>query len=221
LFEITRERKPSIIFFDELDTLCSSPNDPDNDREAYQCIKKELFVQMLDTEGLVIVAATNRPWMLEGNVRRRFEKRIFIGLPDASSRGRLLQIHLGNAPHNITSQQMKELEERTDGYSRCDLIGVVKEARMQPVRAVQSATHFKRVSGPSRDNPAVVVNDLLTPCSPGDPQAIETNWTEVGGAKLKEPVITLNDFLIALQSIRATVTSSELDKFNKWREDFG
>lgn len=86
---------------------------------------------------------------------------------------------------------------------------------MQPVRKVQSATHFKRVNiclgfilqcnmlqwtncffsykvrGASRIDENMVVDDLLTPCSPGDPGAIEMTWMEVPGEKLLEPVVCM------------------------------
>jgi vacuolar protein-sorting-associated protein 4 len=45
------------------------------------------------------------------------------------------------------------------------------------------------VSGPSRSDPSVTVYDLLTPCSPGDPQATEMTWVEVPSEKLLEPVV--------------------------------
>ena len=48
---------------------------------------------------------------------------------------------------------------------------------------------FLKVRGPSRDDPNVIVDDLLTPCSPGAPGAIEMNWTQVPGEKLLEPVV--------------------------------
>lgn len=47
-----------------------------------------------------------------------------------------------------------------------------------------------QVRGPSRDDPDKIVDDLLTPCSPGAPGAIEMTWTEVDGNKLLEPVVT-------------------------------
>ncbi|KAI5612563.1 vacuolar protein sorting-associated protein 4B, partial [Silurus asotus] len=47
------------------------------------------------------------------------------------------------------------------------------------------------VRGPSRDDPKVILDDLLTPCSPGDPQAIEMTWMEVPGDKLLEPVVSM------------------------------
>ena len=54
---------------------------------------------------------------------------------------------------------------------------------MQPLRKVQAATHFKKVSGPSPTDTNVIGNDLLTPCSSGCSGAIETNrnWTDVPG----------------------------------------
>lgn len=62
---------------------------------------------------------------------------------------------------------------------------------MQPVRKVQTATHFKKVSGKSPTNPNLIVDDLLTPCSPGEPGAIEMTWMEVPSDKLFEPPVTL------------------------------
>ena len=48
-----------------------------------------------------------------------------------------------------------------------------------------------KVRGPSRDDPNVIVDDLLTPCSPGAPGAIEMNWTLVDGNKLLEPIVSM------------------------------
>lgn len=62
---------------------------------------------------------------------------------------------------------------------------------MQPVRKVQTATHFRRVRGPSHTDPNIIVDDLLTPCSPGCPGAIEMTWMDVEGDKLFEPPVTM------------------------------
>lgn len=62
---------------------------------------------------------------------------------------------------------------------------------MQPVRKVQTATHFKHISGPSRSDPNVIVHDYLTPCSPGCEGAMEMTWNDVPGDKLYEPAVTL------------------------------
>lgn len=45
--------------------------------------------------------------------------------------------------------------------------------------------------GPSRSDPNIIVDDLLTPCSPGQPGAIEMSWVDVPGDKLLEPIVTM------------------------------
>jgi vacuolar protein-sorting-associated protein 4 len=57
----------------------------------------------------------------------------------------MFQIHLGKTPNRLTPEQFKHLGDTTDGYSGADISILVREAMMQPVRAVQSATHFKKV----------------------------------------------------------------------------
>lgn len=65
---------------------------------------------------------------------------------------------------------------------------------MQPVRKVQTATHFKRISGPSRSDPNVIVHDLLTPCSPGSPGAAEMSFMDVPSDKLLEPPVSMVNY---------------------------
>lgn len=86
-------------------------------------------------------------------------------------------------------------------FSGADISIAVRDALMQPVRKVQTATHFKKVSGNSREDPNVIVDDLFTPCSPGDYGAIEMTWESIPGNKLFEPVISM----VSLLSHRAIV----------------
>lgn len=72
---------------------------------------------------------------------------------------------------------------------------------MQPVRKVQTATHFKRIKGPSPENPNTIVDDLLIPCSPGDPGAIEMSWMDVPSDKLAEPAVTLVKISLQLKTL--------------------
>jgi len=85
LFIIARENKPSIIFIDEIDALCSSRNDGES--ESSRRIKSEFLVQMNGVgnsmDGVLVLAATNMPWVIDLGIRRRFEKRIYIALPDS------------------------------------------------------------------------------------------------------------------------------------------
>lgn len=54
-----------------------------------------------------------------------------------------------------------------------------------------SVFDLNKVRGPARTDPNTIIDDLLTPCSPGDPNAIEMTWMEVPGEKLLEPVVSM------------------------------
>lgn len=224
LFEMAREQKPSIIFIDEVDSLTSSRSD--NESESARRIKTEFLVQMQgvgnDNDGVLVLGATNIPWVLDAAIRRRFEKRIYIDLPEANARTNMFKLNLGQeTAHSLTEENFRELGQRTEGYSGADVALVVRDALMQPVRKVQTATHFKKVSGPSRDDPNKIVHDLLEPCSPGDRGAVEMTWVQVPGEKLKEPLVSFQDMLRSLATQRPTVNAEDLKKLEDFRNDFG
>lgn len=223
LFESARDKKPAIIFIDEVDSLCSSRSDSEND--ATRRIKTEFLVQMqgvgVDNEGILVLGATNIPWGLDSAIRRRFEKRIYIPLPELAARRKMFELHIGNTPTNLSPQDYHTLSLKTDGYSGADIGIVVREALMMPIRKVQSATHFKHARGPSPTDPDVIMDDLLTPCGPREPGAVEMSWMEVPGDKLLEPSVTLSDFLKSLQNTRPTVNNDDLKRFEDFTADFG
>ena len=117
LFELARQHKPSIIFIDEIDSMCSSRSD--NESEAARRIKTEFLLQMQgvreDSTGVLVLGATNTPWTLDSAIRRRFEKRIYIPLPDEMARNVMFKIHLGDTKHMLTEANFKELALKTDG----------------------------------------------------------------------------------------------------------
>uniref|UniRef100_A0A8D2QPM9 vesicle-fusing ATPase n=1 Tax=Zosterops lateralis melanops TaxID=1220523 RepID=A0A8D2QPM9_ZOSLA len=199
LFQLARENKPSIIFIDEIDSLCGSRSE--NESEAARRIKTEFLVQMQVP-------------------LHEFLKRIYIPLPEDHARAAMFKLHLGSTPNVLEESDYRELGKRTDGYSGADISIIVRDALMQPVRKVQSASHFKKVRGPSLSNPNTMV-DLYTPCSPGDPEAIEMTWMEVPSDKLLEPKVSMGDMLRSLASTKPTVNEQDLEKLKKFTEDFG
>ena len=102
----------------------------------------EIFFLRLN---LLLSGATNIPWVLDAAIRRRFEKRIYIPLPEANARSHVFKINMGDTKNSISESNFQELGQMTDGYSGADISLVVRDALMQPVRRVQTATHFKQV----------------------------------------------------------------------------
>ncbi|XP_042903156.2 vacuolar protein sorting-associated protein 4-like isoform X2 [Parasteatoda tepidariorum] len=223
LFEMGRQQKPSIIFIDEIDSLCSSRSD--NESESARRIKTEFLVQMqgvgTDNDGILVLGATNIPWVLDAAIRRRFEKRIYIPLPEEMARTAIFKLNIGDTPNELNEDDFKTLGKETEGFSGADISVLVRDALMQPVRKVQTATHFRKVRGYSRTDPTVEVDDLLEPCSPGARGAIEMSWVAVPGDKLKEPKITMADMKKSLSQAKPTVNEADLIKLKQFMDDFG
>jgi len=73
----------------------------------------------------------------------RFEKRIYIPLPEAPARADMFRLAIGETPHELSQRDFQELGKMTPGYSGADINILVRDALMQPVRRVQTATHFR------------------------------------------------------------------------------
>lgn len=61
----------------------------------------------------------------------------------------------------------------------------------------------------------------VTPCSPGDPEAIEMTWEAVASEELLEPSVEKKDFLRAIKSSRPTVSDVDLKRNEEWTKEFG
>ncbi|KIR98697.1 vacuolar protein-sorting-associated protein 4 [Cryptococcus deuterogattii 2001/935-1] len=215
----------------------------EGESEASRRIKTEFLVQMNgvgnEETGVLVLGATNIPWQLDPAIKRRFEKRIYIPLPDIQARRRMFEINIGSTPHGLTPADFTHLAEQTDGYSGSDIAVIVRDALMQPVRKVLSATHFKEVNKllffpffyqlrilmcirtqvevDTPEGPQI----KLTPCSPGAPSAIEKTWTDIESSELLEPLLGLKDFEKAITVNRPTVSTKDIEKHIQFTNESG
>jgi vacuolar protein-sorting-associated protein 4 len=234
LFELARESTPAIIFIDEIDSLCGSRSDGEND--ATRRIKTEFLVQMQgvgkDSTGVLVLGATNIPWGLDSAIRRRFEKRVYIPLPDAPARAAMFKIHLGDTPSTLVESDYEELAKAADGFSGSDISVMVREALMAPVRKCQEAKFFKRDEA-DKYHPVMAYPpctycppDLTdSPAARGVPcsrcGAMRMSLMEVPGEKLEVPKLTMDDFRSIVGKAKTSVSVEELGRFEEWTATFG
>lgn len=219
LFNMARDNRPSIIFIDEIDALCGPRGEGES--EASRRIKTELLVQMdgvgRDSKGVLILGATNIPWQLDAAIRRRFQRRVHISLPDLPARTKMFELAVGTTPCELKNEDFRTLAKLSEGYSGSDISIAVQDALMQPVRKIQTATHYRKVmvdvDGEQKER--------LTPCSPGQEGAIEMSWTDIETDQLLEPPLLVKDFIKAIKGARPTVSKEDLDRNADWTKEFG
>eukprot|EP01062_Namystynia_karyoxenos_P047870 TRINITY_DN3626_c0_g3_i1.p1 TRINITY_DN3626_c0_g3~~TRINITY_DN3626_c0_g3_i1.p1 ORF type:complete len:471 (+),score=167.35 TRINITY_DN3626_c0_g3_i1:98-1414(+) len=227
LFRMARERKPAIIFVDEVDSMCSARGAGDNDSTSR--VKTEFLVQMQgvghDDTGVLVLAATNLPHQLDAAIRRRFERRIEIPLPDCQARSAMFKLHIGKTPHSLKEEDFDYLGRKAEGYSGSDISVLVRQALFEPVRTLQTAQHFKEVDGPDPNDPeSGKTVKRLVPCAPGDPDPSkrETTLLTIKNPELVlPPVVGLDDFEKAFRSARPSVSQDDLAEIQKFTKDFG
>ncbi|KII60990.1 Vacuolar protein sorting-associated protein 4B [Thelohanellus kitauei] len=225
VFELARENKPAIIFIDEIDSLCSARSE--NENESARRIKTEFLVQMDgfgqggNNEKILVLGATNMPHVLDSGMRRRFEKRIYIPLPDEDARVVLFQKAVGNTPNQLTYHDYVKYAKMTEGYSGADISIVVRDALMEPLRLVETATHFKKTSGPVHDKPNVYANDFYTPCLPSDKDGVEMNWKNIPENRLMVAPVSDRHILKAISKTRPTVSQEDIVKLEQFNREFG
>ena len=195
-FEKARENAPSIIFFDEIDSIAGTRND---DGDAENRIVGQLLTLMdgLDSRGeVIVIGATNRVDSIDPALRRggRFDREIQIGVPDMDGRREILEVHTRGMPL-ADDVNIDKIASRTHGFVGADLDGVVTEAAMAAIRrrptdAAERAEWSKR--------PSVTRADFDTALAAVEPSAMReyvaespnTDFDDVGGLEDAKQVLT-------------------------------
>lgn len=216
LFDMARANKPAVIFLDEIDSLLSARGDGEN--ESSRRIKTEFLIQMQgvghDDTGILVLGATNIPWDLDPAVRRRFQKKIYVSLPEQEARLKMFYMNLGNTPHTLTENDFKEFSQLTDNYSGSDIATLTQDAIYEPLRKCQQAKFFKKVY--------VNNSTKIIPCSPSDAGAFRLTISEITEPEsLIAPDVGRDDFMRALSKIRPTVSANDLIRQEEFTKEFG
>ena len=126
-FRDARETKPSIIFFDEIDAIAGKRGSNDGSVRIVNQLLTEID-GMDSLDGVMVIAATNRPESLDSALMRsgRFDTKIYIPLPDKASIKALLEGSLEPIPY---SADLDVLSEKLDGYTCADIVAIANKAK--------------------------------------------------------------------------------------------
>ena len=169
---------------DGISTTSSSDNNTNDTKPSTNSEGKAKIV--------TVMAATNRPWDLDEALRRRFEKRIYIPLPNEKGRNELFKINLKNIKL-LNDINFDELVKRTEGYSGHDISNLCREAAFMPMRRnMELNQNFK-------------IEELV-------------NNEEF--KKNLDTGISMKDLLQAITNISKSVSKKDLDVYEKWTNEF-
>ena len=212
LFEMARFYAPSTIFIDEVDSVGTKRTDGEN--EASKKVLAEMLVQMDGISELnsgekdnqtkngngetkpkfvMVLGATNMPWDLDDALRRRFEKRIYIPLPN--KQGREQMFHINFKGIKLSSDvNIDTLVQKTEGYSGHDISNVCREASMMNMRR-KLMSENGTMNLLKMENKEHILNYLEAP-------------------------VSQSDILMAIKNISKSVGGNDVKKFEEWTKMF-
>jgi len=137
IFRKARMAAPSIIFFDEFDSLVPSRGAGGDSRVTERVISQLLteIDGLLTLQNVLVIAATNRPDIIDPAVLRpgRFDRRVYVPAPDDAAMLKILQVMTEKMPLE-EGVNLEDLVRKMDGYSGADIESVTREAGMNSLR---------------------------------------------------------------------------------------
>ena len=223
LFEMAQFYAPTTIFIDEVDSLCSKRGEGGEGNDSRRVKTEILVrMDGLNSDNnteengednnnnknnnnnkkgeeppknkiVTVVGATNRPWDLDDALRRRFEKRIYIPLPNVDGRRQLFELNLKKVAVD-SNLDYDKLIKATDGYSGADISNVCREAALMPLRKALKANKGREIE------------DLVD----------DRNFrNEI------EKAIGMEDLNAAIENISKSVSKKDLETYDQWTKEFG
>ena len=138
VFRKAKQAAPTVIFFDEIDAIASTRSGNDGDSGVTKRVVNQLLTEMdglEELEDVAIIAATNRPDILDAGLMRpgRFDRHIQVKEPDEEARLSIFEVHTKDMPL-ADDVDLKKLAKNTDGYVGADIESVCREAAMLTLR---------------------------------------------------------------------------------------
>ncbi|KAJ7956060.1 AAA-type ATPase family protein [Quillaja saponaria] len=203
VFSLASKIAPSVVFVDEVDSMLGRRENP-GEHEAMRKMKNEFMVnwdglRTKDTERVLVLAATNRPFDLDEAVIRRLPRRLMVNLPDAPNRAKILKVIL--AKEDLSPDvDFDAIASMTDGYSGSDLKNLCVAAAHCPIREI--------LEKEKKEHAAALAEGKPTPALSGSSDIRNLN---------------MEDFKHAHERVCASVSSESVNmtELVQWNELYG
>ncbi len=195
LYQVARERAPSIVFIDEVDALSLK-------RESvHEATRRTLATLLAEIDGfkgaeekfVLTLASTNTPWDLDEALLSRFPLRVYVPLPDKEATKEILRIHT-----------------RGLDTSRLDLDAIAEES----VRRLYSGREIANLCN-------LAVHHMLEDINPELADLEKLSNMDVKNLELKIRPLEMRDFEIAFKKIKSPLTRKDIERYERWAEEFG
>jgi len=138
VFSKARENAPTIVFFDEIDSIATERGKNSGDSGVGERVVSQLLTELDGLESLedvVVIATTNRPDLIDSALLRpgRLDRHVHVPVPDEEARRKILEVHTRNKPL-ADDVDLDAIARKTEGYVGADIEAVTREASMNASR---------------------------------------------------------------------------------------
>ena len=199
LFEAAKQLSPSVVYLDEFESISQRRRGEDSAHESR--VKGQILTQLDgfsskdNTDQVIVIASTNRPWDIDAAVLSRFGTKIYIPLPDRTGRKKILQILSGNSGIGIPSSLLEWLtdDEQTNHFSGRDLHNLFSGAVEHMI--------------------------LRTNSNPSPFDIAKQGMYAMRNYTLQFGDLTKEDCSAVLKSVRPQTSEAELKNYRAWEKD--
>ncbi len=149
VFSKARENAPTIVFFDEIDSIATERGGNTNDSGVGERVVSQLLTELDGLESLedvVVIATTNRPDLIDSALLRpgRLDRHVHVPVPDEGARRKILEVHTRNKPL-ADDVDLDAIARKTEGYVGADIEAVTREASMNASREFIASVPMEEV----------------------------------------------------------------------------
>lgn len=208
LFKRAHTKSPSIIFIDDIDFLFVNKSRYETEINSFL----SLFDEIIKTKyEIFLIVASSTPWNIDPTVIKRFERKVYIPLPDLEARKSFFECNIDKKSSELTENQINELSKKTIGFTGADLSVLIRSASMIPIKKTLNAQYFH------------MKGDKLCPCNSDESGAFKIKLNEMSDEQIKildVQLVNENDFIECLKKMNPSISSIELSKFDQWTKEF-